>query len=197
MSAAAVAYDRRMGRWQPDARSRLERSALELFEERGYEQTTVADIAARTGLTERTFFRHFSDKREVLFGGSPVLVARLVEAVAAAPATATATQAVRTALRSTEAFFDGRREHARRRQDVVAANPVLLERELMKMATLTDALGTALRARGVDPQVAALSAEVGVLVFRLGFARWLEEDRPLVELFDDTYAAVGALAPGG
>ena len=58
-----------MGRWEPDARGRLMQAALELYGERGFEQTTVAEIAQRAGLTERTFFRHFADKREVLFSG--------------------------------------------------------------------------------------------------------------------------------
>ncbi|MER7370487.1 helix-turn-helix domain-containing protein, partial [Nonomuraea wenchangensis] len=74
-----------MGRWEPNARGRLEEAALELYGERGYEQTTVAEIARRAGLTERTFFRHFADKREVLFGGGTLLEERLTAAVAAAP----------------------------------------------------------------------------------------------------------------
>src|SRR5258708_12931612 len=81
-------YHRGMGRWKPDARGRLERAALELYGERGYEQTTVAEIAARAGLTERTFFRHFADKREVLFAGSTALRDLIVDAVAGAPASA-------------------------------------------------------------------------------------------------------------
>src|SRR5215472_3630839 len=82
-------YDRAMGRWEPDARGRLERAALELYGERGFEQTTVAEIAGRAGLTERTFFRHFADKREVLFAGSAALRDLIVNAVTSAPASAT------------------------------------------------------------------------------------------------------------
>ena len=85
MSVAVIAYDQRMGRWEPNARGRLEQAALELYVERGFEQTTVAEIAERAGLTERTFFRHFADKREVLFAGSGVLQELLVTAVADAP----------------------------------------------------------------------------------------------------------------
>ena len=76
-----------MGRWEPDARGRLEQAALELFEERGYARTTVGDIASRAGLTERTFFRYFTDKREVLFSGSGAVESLMVESIAAAPAT--------------------------------------------------------------------------------------------------------------
>src|SRR5215471_5784528 len=66
MSAAVITYDRGMGRWEPNARGRLEQAALELFLERGFEQATVTEIARRAGLTQRTFFRYFADKREVL-----------------------------------------------------------------------------------------------------------------------------------
>ncbi|SEP63344.1 TetR/AcrR family transcriptional regulator [Microlunatus flavus] len=185
-----------MGRWQPDARSRLTQAGLALFEERGYDATTVADIAAAAGLTERTFFRHFSDKREVLFDGSVALAQAMVEAVEDAPPEASPQEAVRAGLGASAAFFADRRAHAGRRQAVLADNPVLLERELMKLATLTDALRGALRVRGVDEATATLAAEVGVLVFRVGFTRWLEEDRPLTELFDETYAAVQAATTG-
>ena len=90
MSVAAIKYDRGMTRWEPDARGRLEQAALELYGERGFEQTTVAEIAKRAGLTERTFFRHFADKREVLFGGAGALQELLVSTVASAPDSARA-----------------------------------------------------------------------------------------------------------
>lgn len=181
-----------MGRWEPDARTRLTQAGIELFEARGYDQTTVADIAAAAGLTERTFFRHFADKREVLFDGSAALEAQMVAAVAQAPADASPPDAVRAALAAAADFFDGRRPYARRRQAVVSADPVLVERELLKLARLADALRGALRDRGVAEPDATLAAEVGVLVFRVGFTRWLEEDRDLPEVFDETYAQVQA-----
>ena len=56
-----------MVRWEPGSAERLQKAALELFATRGFEQTTATEIAQSVGLTERTFFRHFSDKREVLF----------------------------------------------------------------------------------------------------------------------------------
>src|SRR6266480_4879862 len=89
-----------MGRWEPNARGRLERAALELYCELGYEQTTVAEIARRAGLTERTFFRHFADKREVLFAGSSSLLEALMNAVAAAPAEASPMDAAVAALQA-------------------------------------------------------------------------------------------------
>lgn len=181
-----------MARWEPNARARLADAALELFEERGYEQTTVTDIAAAAGLTERTFFRHFPDKREVLFDGSAALVDLMRTAVREAPADASPQEAVRHGLAASEPFFESRRDHARRRQRVLMADAVLLERELSKLATLTDALAAALRDRGVVEPTATLTAEVGMLVFRVGFARWLADDEPLSAVFDATYAAVGA-----
>ncbi len=181
-----------MVRWEPNARARLEEAGIALFEERGFEQTTVADIAAAAGLTERTFFRYFTDKREVLFSGAPVLAALMVAAVASAPADASPQQAVRCALTASEEVFEGRRTQVCRRQHVLAANPVLLERELLKGAALADALACALRERGIADPVATLTAEVGLLVFRVGFARWLAEGGSLGAQFDATYAEVGS-----
>src|SRR3954447_2702260 len=112
-----------MGRWEPGARGRLARVALELYAERGFEQTTVEDIAERAGVTERTFFRHFVDKREVLFDGSLVLQQRLVDAIASAPAGLAPIDVVGHAFAEAAALLDGRREHARTRARVIAANP--------------------------------------------------------------------------
>src|SRR5215472_19356306 len=102
---------RGMGRWEPNARGRLEQAAMELYVERGFEQTTVAEIAERAGLTERTFFRHFTDKREVLFGGSKVLEELLVEGVVAAPASAAPIEAIATSLQGVGPFFEPRRSY--------------------------------------------------------------------------------------
>ena len=138
-----------MGRWEPDARGRLEQAALELYGERGFDHTTVAEIAERAGLTERTFFRHFADKREVLFGGAGALQELLVSAVADAPDAAAPIDAVAAALEAAGALLQERRELARQRQAVIAANPELQERELIKLASLAAALADALRRRGV------------------------------------------------
>ncbi|MCP9953970.1 TetR/AcrR family transcriptional regulator [Actinomadura madurae] len=164
-----------MGRWEPNARGRLEEAALDLYGERGFEKTTVAEIAGRAGLTERTFFRHFADKREVLFGGSALLEDMIATAVAEAPASAAPIDATARALESIGAFFEGRHAHSRRRQAVIDANAELRERELIKLATLASALAAALRRRGVTDPAAALTAEAGIAVFRVSFERWLAD----------------------
>ncbi|WP_433477439.1 TetR family transcriptional regulator [Spirillospora sp. CA-142024] len=164
-----------MGRWEPNARGRLERAALDLYGERGFEKTTVAEIAGRAGLTERTFFRHFADKREVLFGGSAMLQDMLTGAVADAPAAATPLDATAHALATIGAVFEGRREHSRQRQAVIDANAELRERELIKLAALASALASALRLRGVPDTAAALTAEAGIAVFKVAFEHWINE----------------------
>jgi AcrR family transcriptional regulator len=163
-----------MTRWEPDARGRLQRAALELYSERGYDQTTVAEIARRAGLTERTFFRHFADKREVLFYGAVVLQDHLVKALTDAPATLPAIDAVGVALETSLGELGLHRELARQRQAVIAANPELQERELIKMAALSAALAGTLRGRGVTEPAASLAAEAGVAVFKVAFQRWAE-----------------------
>ena len=164
-----------MGRWEPNARGRLEQAALELYVERGYEQTTVAEIAERAGLTERTFFRHFADKREVLFAGAGALQELLVTAVAGAPDAVAPLEAVAAALEAAGALLQERREYSRRRQSVIDANPALQERELIKLAALASALADALRRRGVTGPAASLTAEAGIAVFKIAFERWHSE----------------------
>lgn len=165
-----------MARWEPDAQGRLQEAALALYTERGFDQTTVAEIAERAGLTERTFFRYFADKREVLFGGQRPLLDRLTEAVAGAPDSTTPLDAVSAALQEAAGFFDGRREQSRLRQSVVSANPALRERELIKLAALSGALADGLRRRGVAETTARLTAEAGGAVFKLAFEQWIEAD---------------------
>jgi AcrR family transcriptional regulator len=164
-----------MVRWEPDARGRLAEAALELYAERGFERTTVAEIAERAGLTERTFFRHFADKREVLFGGSSSLEELLVGAVANAPDSFAPIEAVGAALDAVGAMFRDRREFSRQRQAIIAASAELRERELIKLASLSAALSEALRGRGVSEPEASLTAEVGIAVFRIAFERWVSE----------------------
>ncbi|MDH6133019.1 AcrR family transcriptional regulator [Kitasatospora sp. MAA4] len=164
-----------MGRWEPNARGRLEQAALELYVERGYDETTVAEIAKRAGLTERTFFRHYADKREVLFGGAGVLHDLFVDAVAAAPADAAPIDAIAAALDAAAGMFQDRREFARRRQGVITANPELQERELIKLASLSAAIAGALRLRGVAEPGASLAGEAGIAVFKVAFDRWINQ----------------------
>ena len=145
-----------MARWQPNASERLVLAALDLFAERGYENTTVIEIAERAGLTKSTFFRHFPDKREVLFGGD-TMAGLLVEGIAAAPAGATPLEAVAHALDviGREAFTPERREFGARRRAVIAANPELQEREALKGLGLTASMIDALERRGVPDLTAA------------------------------------------
>ncbi|MET0383141.1 MAG: helix-turn-helix domain-containing protein [Burkholderiaceae bacterium] len=188
-----------MGRWEPDAEGRLRAAAIELFGEIGYEQTTVAAIAQRAGLTARTFFRHFADKREVLFNGSQWLQRKMADAVAHAPPGAAPIDATAAALASVGDFFDDeRRPFARLRNAVIAANPELHERELTKMATLSAALAQALRARGVGEPDAGLLAEAGIAVFRIAFAQWVDESerRGYGEIVDESLARLRTLMAG-
>ncbi|MDM4763842.1 helix-turn-helix domain-containing protein [Galbitalea sp. SE-J8] len=186
-----------MGRWEPDARGRLAAAALDLYVERGLDETTVADIAARAGVTERTFFRHFTDKREVLFVGSDGFEELFLDALAATPPGTPPLEAVAAALEGAQDFFsEERRPWSRRRGIVIAAHASLQERELHKMAHLSDSLAAALTARGTDAASARLAADAGIAVFRFAFARWIapDETRTLVELEREGLAALRALA---
>ncbi len=189
MSATVITYHRAMSRWEPNARGRLEQTALELYAERGFEQTTVTEIAKRAGLSERTFFRHFADKREVLFWGAGTLQEVFVTTVAGAPASAAPIEAVAAALQAAAAGFPPeRREHAQRRQAVIAANRGLQERELIKLASLAAAIAEALRGRGVAEPAASLTAEAGIAVFKVGFERWIDDanDKDLPQLMTES-----------
>jgi AcrR family transcriptional regulator len=187
-----------MGRWEPDSRRRLAEAAFALYVERGFENTTVAEIAKRAGLTERTFFRHFADKREVLFGGASALEKAVVSAVAGAPASAPPLEAVAAGLEATGAVLPDS-SVARRRQGIIAANAELQERELIKLASLAKALAGALRKRGLDEPAASLTAEVGMAVFRVAFERWIDErnDRDLSELVRESMDELQALTAVG
>jgi len=164
-----------MGRWAPNARGRLELAAMELYGERGFDSTTVAEIAERAGLTERTFFRHFADKREVLFWGAGALQQFLVSTVEGSPASLVPIEAIVAALdEAATVIFEERHELARQRQAIIAANTELQERELIKLAALASALAEALRRRGTRDPAASLAAEAGIAVFKIAFAIWTE-----------------------
>lgn len=164
-----------MVRWEPGTLERLQLAAIELFEERGYDGTTVADIAARAGLTERTFYRHYADKREVLVSGSAELAALFATTIAAQPEGTAPLTAVVAALDVVGPFFDSRRAFSVRRQGVIAASRDLQERELAKLDALTETLADALGERGVEPSTARLVATVGVSVFHIAFSRWVSD----------------------
>jgi AcrR family transcriptional regulator len=198
MSVAAIKYDLGMGRWEPNARGRLEQAAMELYVERGFEQTTVAEIAKRAGLTERTFFRHFADKREVLFWGSATLQEHLVNAVASAPGSAAPIDAIAAAIEVAGVILQERREAARRRQTIIAANTELQERELIKLASLAAALAGALRRRGVSEPAASLTAEAGIAVFKIAFGLWVDGDseQDLARLISESLDELKAVTAG-
>ena len=162
-----------MARWQPNASERLVRAALDLFAERGYENTTVIEIAERAGLTKSTFFRHFPDKREVLFGGE-TMTRLLAGGIAAAPTTATPLGAIGHALDTAgrEAFTPGLREFSTRRRAVIAANPELQEREALKGLALVVSMTGALKQRGVPDLTARVAAELGALTLKIAYERW-------------------------
>lgn len=185
-----------MGRWEPDARGRLQHAALDLYVERGFDATTVQDIADRAGVTERTFFRYFTDKREVLFDGSEQLVAGVVAGVNAATDVAPLSRVV-SAFAGVGVYFDERRPWALQRARVVAATPSLMERELLKLSTMSAAIGAALEERGVAAAEAALAADLGVAIFHRTFQRWIvdAQSRSFADCLrataDDATAAVG------
>lgn len=172
-----IGYHRLMGRWEPDARGRLEQAALDLFEERGYGRTTVEDIAARAGLTERTFFRYFTDKREVLFSGSGALETLIVETIGAAPQSVAPLTAVTRAFEALAPWLESRRDYARKRRRVIAAHAELGERELIKLSTIAAAIATILRKRGLAAPTAALVAQTGIAIFKNAFERWDDDTR--------------------
>jgi AcrR family transcriptional regulator len=145
---------------------------MDLFAERGYGKTTVGDIAARAGLTERTFFNYFTDKREVLFAGSEHFVKRVVDAVRAAPRSSAALDVVLSAYEGTNDFFEERRAFARRRYALIAAHPELQERELIKMMSLAASITETLEQRGTSSAAARLATEAGLAIVRVAFDQW-------------------------
>ena len=183
-------------RWAPGTPERLQQAALELFASHGFEQTTAAEIAASVGLTERTFFRHFSDKREVLFHGQHLLVEAFLAGARSAPPDASPFEVVAAALESAATFFpDDRREYSRIRQAVIAEHSALQERELHKLSMLAATLADALRERGVDELAASLAAETGVAVFGIAFTQWIRDgqQRSLADVEADVLRQLRAL----
>ncbi len=163
-----------MPRNREEARRRLQQAALELFGERGYDATTTAEIAARAGVTERTFFRHFADKREALFDGEEAFRDALVEGVLAAPQGLTPLEMLLSAFRSVEPMLQENRAFSEPRQKVVAQSPALQERGLTKTAFLVRALSDALSRRGIADGTATLAAQVGMAVLSHAASTWFE-----------------------
>lgn len=184
-----------MSRGDKDVRDRLQQAALELFREHGYDRVTSAEIAARAGVTERTFFRHFADKRDVLFDGQAKLGAALVDAIKAAPATLGPLATLLTVFRLITPMIEANRPFAEPRQHVIAATPALQERELAKHAALSLSLAAALEARGVDRPRASLAAQTGMAAFVQATLAWFEEPQHgLGQHLDQTFLVLKQLA---
>jgi len=188
-----------MSRWEPHARERLEQAALQLFTEQGFGNTSVPQITERAGLTTRTFFRHFVDKREVLFAHEadfPELVAALM---AQAPPSLSPMQLISHGLRAVAALrFDGHRDILATRHHVIATDTGLLEREMRKYAALAAAITDCLRRRGTGDIEAVLTADIAVTVLRIAVTQWLDptENRPLTALLDQTLIALASVTSG-
>jgi AcrR family transcriptional regulator len=186
-----------MSRWEPNTRARLERASLDLFTERGYDATTVAEITERAGLTKRTFFRYFADKREVLFGGQEILSRLLIDGITGAPGTATPFDVITAALEAlTPAFPPERLDLVRQRQAIVAAHQDLRERELLKGTTLTAAMADGFRQRGLAEPVVNVAAQLGSLALSMTFARWVAstDDEKFADLARDVVAELRTAA---
>ncbi len=187
-----------MPRNKDQVRRRLQQAALELYRARGYDQTTTAEIAALAGVTERTFFRHFPDKREVLFDGEATLKAFLTSAVADAPPEMSAWDALFQAFQAVEPLLVKNRALSEPLQQVIAGSPALQERQLAKIGALTAALATALHRRGVEDRLATLTAQTGMAAFTYAAASWLEDaSRDLGEHIAEAFREVRALSTNG
>jgi AcrR family transcriptional regulator len=200
MSRSDIAgYDRPMARWAPGARGRLQAAAFELYTEKGYEETTVGDIAARAGVTERTFYRYFADRREVFFDGAQDFQDFLVHAVQTAPPGTGPLDAVIGALhRAAREVLADRLTMARQRQRLIDAHRELHEREVAKMSRLATAMAAALRSRGVEEPGASVAAETGIALFRVAFDHWVDEHNTtdLDDLISAALHELSVLAPG-
>ena len=187
-----------MAKNEDDVRTRLQEAALELFRERGYDRTTAAEIAARAGVTERTFFRHFPDKREVLFDGEAMVRATLTASIADAPAGLGSLDILLRAFRSFQPTLEDKWSYAKPRHDVISTTPALREREVAKVAALADALSAALKARGVADTRAVLAAQIGMAVFVHATSAWLDNPEvALGERFDLAFRELKALLAEG
>jgi AcrR family transcriptional regulator len=184
-----------VSRWRPDARERLERAALELFAEQGFAATTVPQITERAGLTTRTFFRHYADKREVLFAGEGELPAMARRMIVEAPAGIDPLTLIIGGLRTVvETRFEGRKADLRRRREIVRSDPGLGERELRKRAAICEAVGEGFRERGVPAMTAALLAETVSTLLFVSIQQWLDQDgdRPLLHFAEEALESLRA-----
>lgn len=182
-----------MSRWQPGARERLQQAAHELFAEQGFAATTVPEITARAGLTTRTFFRYFSDKREVLYADDAEVPAMIAMMMASAPPDTEPMALIVEGLQTVaETRFEPRKEALRARRELVCTDAGLQERDLHKRAVMSEAIREGFRTRGVDSVRAALIAEICVTLIAVALNEWLErdDDRRLYEIILETLATL-------
>ncbi|TFD86994.1 TetR family transcriptional regulator [Cryobacterium lactosi] len=189
-----------MSRWEPNTVERLQDAAMTLFHERGYSDVTVADIAGRAGLTKRTFFNHFADKREVLFAGSNALEEQVERYILESEAELPAIDIAISALTSAGQTLSNYSEVARLRQDVIASSPELHERSLIKMASLSQVIAAALVARDRHSTEATLVADSAVTVFGTAYAEWVDSPASafpdlMNKVLTDLKTAIGAASP--
>ncbi len=185
-----------MSRWPSGAQNRLERAALELFIEQGFAATTVPQIAARAGLTTRTFFRHFADKREVLFAYQAELPTVVATVLADTPPALGPMDAIVQGLQTVAAELEDQRDFLLTRRGIIETDDGLRERELRKQSILSDAIRRGLLKRGVDELAATLAAQIAVSVFGVAVTRWLDQDeqRSLLQVLGETFTALTAFA---
>lgn len=183
-----------------EARLRLQRAALDLFTENGFDETTAAQIAERAGLTERTFFRHFPNKADILFDSQKLLETALNDAIRQVPANLPPLQALQQALFAIAPIFEEHRNFSEPRQKIIAATPVLREREMAKGAALAETVSLAMQSRGVDSQRAGLAAQIGFVVLTQALEAWFADSRAsladcMATLWSDVRDLAGAINP--
>jgi AcrR family transcriptional regulator len=185
-----------MGRWEPDARGRLLRAAIDLFTERGYDATTAAQIAERAGLTKTTLFRHFADKREILFQGQEILIRLAADGVRAAEPQSASFDVLRAGVLALCTVHEAEHRQIGRQLDAIfSSSPELRERAAFKRSAITDALQKALAARFGDERRAAVLADIGVRAYYDGFAAWIASavDGPLADVVSNELAAYASV----
>jgi AcrR family transcriptional regulator len=199
MAQCVIRYSSLMSRWQPDAQRRLERAALELFAKQGFADTTVPQIAARAGLTNRTFFRYFADKREVLFTIEAEFPGRVAQVVASAPTSSTPMPIVRYgAVAVAAAWFEDQREYLTLRRAIIQSDDGLKERELSKQAALTQVVTDGFIDLGFGHGASLLSAHLFMTVLGLSVDQWLDDaGRSLVDCVHDTLRVLETVTSDG
>jgi AcrR family transcriptional regulator len=187
-----------MPRWEHGSGDRLKQAAMELFEEQGFRDTTAVEIARRARVTTRTFFRYFADKQAIVFADAEQLRAALVQGILEAAEVAEPLQTVARALAGFDWESLGSREAQRRRDAMIASNPDLLERDLIKQQQMADEFSGALKQRGVESDVADLAAHIGIHVFRMSYRQWLAadvENADLATLVDRAMSTLASIVP--